>query len=370
MTPQYQLHELTIEITRKCPMRCTICSSEGGVPESNELTFLELCKIVDDASTLGTKIISLSGGEPLESPYIIDFIRYVKDKGFQLYLYTCGNVEKEKGITSIDADTFRILKELDVDKIIFSIHGPNERIHEKITTTDGSFNNLISSIKLSQKFGHAVELHFVPVLSNFQYLPEVVLLAERLGISKLSVLRFVPQGRGAINRDELEITGNKIHKLKEILQEIYFKSSIEIRLGAPFNCFNIDNKSKCSAGIDKAIIRPDGFVFPCVSMKKIFEITLSNSIRKTPLENIWRLSNIFQKIRLYQESVQQTSCNGCQNYFICQGSCFTQKWLGRQNNSIPNRDPYCSGSKKDDRNYASIIKSDIEGGIVFESIKS
>ena len=327
MTSHYQLKELTVEITRKCPMRCTICSSEGGECDPTELSFDELCKIVDDAIQLSVKIISLSGGEPLESPYAIDFIRYVKKSGLKLYLYTCGNVQSENRISPIKEEIFQNLRELETDKIIFSIHGPNAEIHEKITMIKGSFDNLILSIQRAQIAGNTVELHFVPVLLNYRYIPQMIELAEKLGIHQVSILRFVPQGRGAKNRVELEITDEFIQNFKEILQLVCSTSSISIRLGAPFNCFNINNQAKCTAGIDKAIIRPDGFVFPCVSMKKIVKEDSKDDIRKTSLVDIWKNSEFFNKIRIYQKSTQQSHCKGCQNILSCLGGCITQKML-------------------------------------------
>jgi radical SAM protein with 4Fe4S-binding SPASM domain len=369
MTSNYQLNELTVEITRKCPMRCTICSSEGGECDPNEMSLAELYKIIDDAIQIGVKIISLSGGEPLASPHALDFIRYVKKKGLQLFLYTCGNIESDNGIAPIEIEKFRLLKGLGVDKIIYSIHGPNAEIHETVTTKKGSFDNLITSIKNAQITGHAVELHFVPVLHNYQYLSDVFQLAEDLGIHQVSILRFVPQGRGAINRDELEITGDEIQKFKDVLQHAYSASSVTIRLGAPFNCFNINNQVKCTAGIDKAIIRPDGFVFPCVSMKRIIKENINDYIREAPLRNIWENSKIFNKIRLYQKSDRESHCKECQNVFSCQGSCITQKKLISQRTSVPNVDPYCS-RKINNNNITTISQQDInrEGGISFESV--
>ena len=267
MSQQYQVKDLTIEITRKCPMGCTICSSEGGDSDPAELSLVELCKVVDDAKQLGATTISLSGGEPLESSHAFDFIRYVKNSGLKLHLYTCGNLYFDNQINAIKEETFRILKDLPVDKIIFSIHGPNAEIHEKITTKKGSFDNLITSIKRAREYGHTVELHFVPVLSNFEFFPQTCLLAKELGILQMSILRFVPQGRGAENRDDLEITGMKILELEKILENVHRDSPVQLRFGAPFNCFNIDNRTKCSAGIDKAILRPDGLLFPASVLK-------------------------------------------------------------------------------------------------------
>jgi radical SAM protein with 4Fe4S-binding SPASM domain len=344
VTQQYQVKDLTIEITRKCPMGCTICSSEGGDSDPAELSLAELCKVVDDAKRLGATTISLSGGEPLESSHTLDFIQYVKKEGLTLNLYTCGNVYSENRITSIKEDTFQILKDFAVDKIIFSIHGPNAEIHEDITTKKGSFDNLITSIKRAQGCGHTVELHFVPVLSNFEYIPQTCHMAEELGIRQLSVLRFVPQGRGAKNRDNLEMTGENIHKLKIILEDVFLNSSIQLRLGAPFNCLNIDNRTKCTAGIDKAILRPDGFLFPCVSLKRVIPEQNENDIRKMNIEEIWNHSRIFNLIRSFHNSVKKSECGKCEFFSNCGGGCLTQRLIELDDISI-GKDPYCKSIK-------------------------
>jgi radical SAM protein with 4Fe4S-binding SPASM domain len=340
MPPSYLMKDLTVEITRKCPMKCTICSSEGGARDPAELTLAELRKITDEAKELGTAVISLSGGEPLECPHVIDYIRYVKQTGLKLHLYTCGNLISGNQIQAIPSETFAVLKSLSVDKIIFSIHGPTAEIHEKITSRAGSFENLITSIKRAQESGHIVELHFVPVLQNFESLPAICKLAEELGVRQLSVLRFVPQGRGAKNRKDLEITGDAIQKLEGILKHIYEKSSVQLRFGSPFNCFNIDNRSKCSAGIDKAILRPDGFLFPCVSLKRIVVEDEEINIRNSSLKEIWSDSRLFTLIRSFHEAIENGNCRQCVYFHTCGGGCLTHRMID-SDDLRKGKDPYC-----------------------------
>jgi radical SAM protein with 4Fe4S-binding SPASM domain len=347
------MKDLTVEITKKCPMNCTICSSDGGESDPAELSLSELYHVVDEAKQLGTTTISLSGGEPLESPFAIDFIRYVKKSGLKLHLYSCGNVSSDNKISAIPKDTFTVLKSLSVDKIVFSIHGPNAEIHERITTRKGSFENLIISIKRAQEDDHIVELHFVPVLQNYESLPETCRLAEALGIRQLSVLRFVPQGRGAQNRKDLEITGDDVQKLEEILKNIYKNSSIEIRFGAPFNCFNIDNRTKCSAGIDKAILRPDGFFFPCVSLKRIIETDEETNIRNSSLSEIWNNSRIFGLIRSFHKAIENGNCRHCAYFQMCGGGCLTHRMLD-SDDIRRGKDPYCQQISSQKSKYAEI----------------
>jgi radical SAM protein with 4Fe4S-binding SPASM domain len=170
-------------------------------------------------------------------------------------------------------------------------------------------------------------------------------LAEELGIHQMSILRFVPQGRGAENREALEITGKNLLELENILERIHVNSSIRIRFGAPFNCFNIDNQTKCTAGIDKAILRPDGFLFPCVSLKRVIPDSSETDIRKMNFGEIWNNSRIFNLIRSFHESVKKSNCRNCSCFPTCGGGCITQRMM--DSDDISNsRDPYCQYSNQ------------------------
>jgi radical SAM protein with 4Fe4S-binding SPASM domain len=341
MKNDLKLKELTFEITKKCPMQCLLCSSNGGIACDREFTFNEIKNIIDESIQLGTKHVNLSGGEPLIHPEILKFCSYIKEKGLTIDVYTCGNIGSlDDNNRSIDKELLTSLKEIGIDKLIFSIHGNNAETHESITTRKGSFDNLINSIKKSIKTGLFTELHFVPTRLNFTTLPEVMKLADRLGVNKISVLRFVPQGRGLINRNILEIKSNEIAELKNILQDIRDRySSHKLRIGAPYNCFQLSNQTFCNAGIDKATIKPNGFVIPCVSMKDFIVEKEDNNIWVRSLSDIWSDSTLFNISRKSLKIIEQESlCNTCEHFSRCKGGCLTQRLI---NNKLEDKDPYC-----------------------------
>jgi len=364
MNESFPLRELTIEITKQCPMKCIICSSEAGSKDINEMSLSELKRIVDDAKVLGLKTVVLSGGEPLESTNTVDFIRHIKQNGLELNLYSCGNLKKGlKGIGPLPNSLLKDLKELNVDKIIFSIHGPDPEIHDAITSKKGSFSNLMTSIKRANKIGHHIELHFVPILQNYLTLSKVVQLAKDLKINRISILRFVPQGRGLSNRDSLEIKDDKILELKNILDGILKDKQVEIRLGTPFNCFHLDCQSNCSAGITKATIRPDGLVVPCVSMKRVGFSNSLDDIHSTTLETIWKTSKLFDYIRKYHKKIGLSRCNSCDYYPICKGGCLTQRLI--RTDSVDGVDSYCLFKK--DNNRETLIQNGKKGRVLIDS---
>jgi MoaA/NifB/PqqE/SkfB family radical SAM enzyme len=345
-------------------MHCIICSSDGGRKGHSELSISELKTVVDDAKTIGLKTVILSGGEPLECRHTLNFIRYLKENDIEVHLYSCGNLESKRNIIPLSKSLLDQLKKLAIDKLIFSIHGPDQTIHEAITTKAGSFTNLITSIRRAKECYLPVELHFVPVIQNYKSLPKVVKLATDLSISRISILRFVPQGRGSINRERLEIANEEVFILKKILQTISSTPLIEVRLGTPFNCLSIDTPTPCTAGINKATIRPDGLVFPCVSMKKIGLIRDPEDIGESNIIKIWNHSESFDIIRrLHKKTLK--SCDSCQNT-NCMSRCITQNYINSISDS--NKDEYCLTINQRHNSISKIyngVKSG--GGVSFES---
>ena len=72
------LHEITIEVTQRCPNRCIYCSSLSDATKTQYLDYETICRVVDDAKSLGAKSVSLSGGEPFLHSDIVKIAEYIK----------------------------------------------------------------------------------------------------------------------------------------------------------------------------------------------------------------------------------------------------------------------------------------------------
>jgi len=201
------LKDLTLEITRKCPMKCVLCSSEGGEPLQDEFSLSELKDIVNQAKYLGVTEISLSGGEPLVYPHVLELCEYIAELDIKVSVYTCGNIFIDNDhVSSISLSFFQKLEKAGVNKIVFSLHGSNQQVHDGITGKPNSFKNLFDSIKNVQKTNFGTEIHFVPLRDNFRELPSIISLVKEVGLKSIHILRFVPQGRGERYKDILEHT--------------------------------------------------------------------------------------------------------------------------------------------------------------------
>lgn len=321
------LDDLTLEITKKCPMSCILCSSNGGEPYPNEFSLIELKNIVNQAKSLGVTQISLSGGEPLTCTYILDICKYIADLNIDVFVYTSGNtIDENNSISAISTDYFLKLKNTGVKEIVFSIHGSNPHIHDKITRTEGSFANLLESIKNSQAAELKVDVHFVPIKSNFRDLPSIVSLIKSFGLNSLHILRFTPQGRGYVNKDQLALSLDETLELREILEKLIHDSNIKIVIGAHYNELGLSNK-KCTAGIEKAVIRPDGYVFPCVGMKGIEKFIDFNNIKNNSLEYIINESFGFSLLKTPFYKCENKTCGSCISKCTYKTECMAQSLL-------------------------------------------
>ena len=73
----------------------------------------------------------------------------------------------------------------------------------------GSFSKTIEAIESAKHFNLAPEIHFVPFAENFKYIRKIVKFAADIGVTKVSILRFVPQGRGVLYK------GHALNRLQD-----------------------------------------------------------------------------------------------------------------------------------------------------------
>lgn len=329
--------DLTIEVTKKCPLNCLICSSEGGLPYENELTTNQLKKIIRDANELGTRNICFSGGEPFEHPEIIQLCEYSKHMGLNVHIYSSGNNRSKLNLLSpLDEDVLIRVK-ASVGKIIFGLHGPTAEVHDSITRVPGSFKNAVASIERAVRQSIPVEIHFVPVRLNYKSLPGMIELSKKLGLGKISILRFVPQGRGKVYNDILSLEPSDILSLKSILESIIVSETPQVRIGAPFTVLGL-SKARCTAGENRATVRADGLVFPCEALKQM--PCSFNDLHAQSLQQIWKESKIFKDARAFASLARSGECRNCKKLEKCGGGCLAQSLvLGKTVWGY--LDPYC-----------------------------
>ena len=315
-----ELFEVTIEVLQKCPNQCIYCSSWSSIDRADALDFGTICGIVEDAAELGAKLINISGGEPLMRTDIVDIIDYIKSKGLKIRLYSSG-IYYNKGYQSIPNPLLEAITGK-VDTVIFNYETARPELYAKIMgTVPGNLLLLEETIQRAINHGITVEAHLVPMKCNYQEIPQTLERLYSLGISKVSILRFVPQGRSIENVEATVLSIEDDNALRIMLQGLSKQYKDKLRLGKPYRSGKFYS---CRTGTIRLAVRYDGYVFPCGAFKDgmmAFRGYPPESIRDMRLAEIYKNSMYIKAVRAelekYYEGKVVEPCFGQHCRYLC-----------------------------------------------------
>ena len=276
------LSEISIEILQRCPNRCIYCSSHSN-PQATHLIPFEIIKnVIDDAKSLGCKTVCLSGGEPFLHPQILDIISYIAKQQLICYVYTSGIFMKDEVYSSLPNEYIEAIRGM-VDKVIFNVEADSSALYDQIMGTDvGGFDMMKKSINDCVSSGLVVETHVVPMQVNFKHLKSIFGMCYQLGVSKVSILRLVLQGRALENLSLVKLTGEESREVTKLIKALKEAYKGKVRIGLPYSDSNC--RIYCKAASDKINVRYDGNVYPC----EVFKDDLLNTKLGCEPNNVWK----------------------------------------------------------------------------------
>lgn len=299
--------ELTLELTDWCPSLCIHCSSNSGPACANELGRHLALRLVDEAKNLGAQKVSFGGGEPTASEGFLSVLRHTLALGMHAEIFTCGFESQSGRPTSLDNQLLDAIAPLRNVKLIFSAHGAREETHDAVTQKRGSFDALVGSITASHAREITCEMNFVPLRVNIADFSKLVDLAEQLGMGRVSVLRFVPQGRGLTNIRQLELSASEEDAFVAELVRLRAETDVEIRTGSPFNRIVPGNAVPCRAGSGKLVVQADGNVLPCEVFKHDDRKEWNLSVHRQCISEMLKSP----ELRALRAFLENTSCLDC-----------------------------------------------------------
>lgn len=276
------LCEISIEILQRCPNRCIYCSSHSN-PQATHLIPFEIIKnIIDDAKSLGCKTVCLSGGEPFLHPQILDIISYIAKQQLTCYVYTSGIYMKDEVYSSLPNEYIEAIRGM-VDKVIFNVEADSSALYDQIMGTDvGGFDMMKKSINDCVSSGLVVETHIVPMQVNFKHLRSIFEMCYQLGVSKVSILRLVLQGRALENLSLVKLSGKDNREVTKLIKALNESYKGKVRIGLPYSDSNC--RIYCKAASDKINVRYDGNIYPC----EVFKDDLLNAKLGYEPDNVWK----------------------------------------------------------------------------------
>lgn len=306
------LKDLCFEIIQTCPNKCKFCSSNSSQDKQTIITFEQFKKtVMHFIKQGGIEELSISGGEPFLHPDLFEMVKFCKDNGIKTVIFTSGikrasamtvemieyiknkckqdlqEIEKHepwnerlkinvkayydrcltpKSFEGITRQEFEKLKQLGLDKIVFDWQAFEESTDNELMGRKGLITCLMDSLIRVSRTGINVDVHFIPMKPNYRQFSDIIECLEISGVKNISVLNFVPQGRGRDNKEELMLSKEELKEFSEILKKEKEHYSGNIRIGIPLNG---KISHLCTAGTEKLDIKYDGTVLPCPAFKEM-----------------------------------------------------------------------------------------------------
>lgn len=203
-------------LIRRCNLTCKHCysiSADTNFP--GELSYEQVCTVMDDLKGFRVPVLILSGGEPLLRPDIYDIAKRAKALGFYVGLSSNGTLIDEQNIDRI--------AECDFNYVGVSLDGLGAT-HDKFRRLDGAFDASLKGIRLCRDLGLKIGVRFTMTQDNAHDLPGLLKLVEDEGIDRFYFSHLNYAGRGNKNRKD-----DAQHKLTRWAMDLLFDTCWDYR---------------------------------------------------------------------------------------------------------------------------------------------
>jgi radical SAM protein with 4Fe4S-binding SPASM domain len=339
------------EITLRCDHACEHCGSRAVKARPDELSTEEMFDIADRLVKMGSREVTLIGGEAYLRPDCPDLVERLARQGVRVTMQTGG-----RGLTK---ERCRVLKEAGIAAIGVSIDGPPE-IHDMLRASKGSHASALQALDNCREFGIVTSSNMQVNRLSWHFLRQTFEQVKEYGIRAWRCQLTVPMGRAA-DRPEWLLEPWRILDVIDELAAIKTREAeatraagkpieqmVNVSLGNNLGYFGPHEEllrslpglgsqywSGCAAGKYTIGIESDGRVKACPSLPT--HPYTGGNLRDIPLEQIWETPELrFARDRTSDEL--WGFCKGCYYADVCMAGCSwtSHVTLGKRGNM-----PWC-----------------------------
>lgn len=169
--------DASIDLTYRCNNKCVHCycnlSEKDGQASKDELSTVEVKKLLDDLASMGSLWLLITGGEPLLREDFEEIYLHAKKKGFIITLFTNG--------TLLDDRTVGLLSEYPPFEVEISLYGATQETYEKVSRVKGSYERCLNGIKKIVGSGIKLKLKTMALTINQHEIEAMDRMALDLG---------------------------------------------------------------------------------------------------------------------------------------------------------------------------------------------
>lgn len=206
-TTKLQLPQtICMRITRRCNAHCRFCLAPDNAEHPAEA---DLKRRIDWLLSHGCRSIHFCGGEPTLHPGLARLLTYTSERGAKPKLTTNG--------IELGADLPPVLRATGTG-VKISLHGPPD-YHDHLVGRV-AFCHAAENLKRLLTYRIPVSLQTTVVNDGTQVLDWMVDYCQQLGVRRLSILPFIPRGRGHEQRGIYGLTSAARRGLRQRVAEL------------------------------------------------------------------------------------------------------------------------------------------------------
>ncbi len=179
---------LAWELTRACPLRCVHCRAEAQPRRhAAELSTDEGRALIDDAAAMGTKVVVLTGGDPLARPDVYDLLAHAAGTGV--------HVGFSPSVTGrLRSGALARAVEAGAGTLHLSLDGATAATHDRFRGIPGHFLRTLDAIRTAASLGASLQIGTTVSRRTVAELPAMVELLDGL-VTTWTLFFLVPTGR-------------------------------------------------------------------------------------------------------------------------------------------------------------------------------
>ena len=257
------VYEVHWDITGACNSRCRHCYYHGvqkkmrACHDDSEMSDDECREVLRALRASGVFRLIFSGGEPLVRPGMLKLLRYARELGFQVVLYTNGILINEECADRI--------ADLDLVSVDISNYGACAETHDAVSGISGSFDKSLRALSLLTKRGVHTVMKCVGLHSNSGEVSAMEKLGHEVAENTFVNYVFYPavDGNCSINDEMMRISEITAEAL-DPGSVIFFK-----RQSRQLCRYETGREYVCTRCLRSLYLNSRGEVFPCIAIPRI-----------------------------------------------------------------------------------------------------
>ena len=168
---------VTLCVTNRCNIRCIYCYAEYYDRNSEEIPKERIFALIDELAGMGTRYISINGGEALLRKDLGEIVDKIRTKGLLCHLSTNGLLIQ---------DNLPVVRK--IDSLAVSLDGVGG--HNDLNRGKGTYRKILKNLECLKREKIRFHLHTVLTKNNRDAVPELLSIARNFGTRvQFSLLR-------------------------------------------------------------------------------------------------------------------------------------------------------------------------------------